>query len=204
MASGIRHYWDRIYETRQPHEVSWTQEVPKTSLDLIHRSGVAKTASIIDIGGGDGKLVDCLLDEGFDHLTVLDISEKALIRAKARLGDRASRVNWIVSDITEFRPSTTYDVWHDRATFHFLTRADQVAAYISIAKEAVKEYLIIGTFSDQGPKQCSGLETKQYNEAQLQNALADGFSRICCVTEDHVTPFNTKQHFLFCGFRRTK
>ena len=120
-----KEHWEKVYATKQPHEVSWTQELPKTSLDFVHSFNLPKTASIIDIGGGDSKLVDYLLDEGFENISVLDISATAIEKAKQRLGAKAAKVNWIVSDVTEFHPSSTYDCWHDRATFHFLiTTAD--------------------------------------------------------------------------------
>ena len=191
-----------MYATKQPHEVSWTQAVPRTSLHFIHSFDVPKTAKIIDIGGGDSKLVDFLLDEGYEDITVLDISEQALQRAQARLGEQAKKVKWIVTDITAFTPDETYDVWHDRAAFHFLTAPEQVASYIAIANKAVSGYMIIGTFSENGPKKCSGLEIKQYSEKELAAQFAERFEKISCLVEDHVTPFNTKQNFLFCGFKR--
>ncbi len=197
-----KEHWNIVYTTKRPDEVSWTQETPKTSLDFIHSYGLPKTASIIDVGGGDSKLVDYLLDEGYENITVLDISDKALERAKARLGKKSEKVKWVVSDVTEFQPGTTYDVWHDRATFHFLTTTEQISKYLSIARNAVRGYLTIGTFSENGPKKCSGLEIKQYTETQLQGQLAEGFSKIRCITEDHITPFNTAQNFLFCSFKR--
>src|SRR5687767_15066192 len=125
MDKAKQNHWDTVYKTKSPDQVSWTQEVPTTSLDFIHSFGLKKTANIIDIGGGDSKLVDYLLAEGFENITVLDISAQALSKAKERLGDNAAKINWIVSDITEFEPDTTFDVWHDRATFHFLTTIDQ-------------------------------------------------------------------------------
>lgn len=195
-------HWETVYETKQPNEVSWTQEKPEISLQIIHSFNLEKNAKIIDIGGGDSKLVDYLLADGFEDITVLDISEMALKRAQARLGEKASKVKWIVSDITEFEPTDQYDIWHDRATFHFLTQNTQISKYLDIARKSVKGYLAIGTFSDNGPKKCSGLEIKQYTETDLQNQLADGFAKIKCITEDHITPFNTIQNFLFCSFKR--
>ena len=195
-------HWETVYETKNPDQVSWTQESPKTSLDFIHSFGLPKTAKIIDIGGGDSKLVDYLLDEGFENVTVLDISAKALEKAKDRLGERANKVNWIVSDITEFEPNMTFDVWHDRATFHFLTTTEQISKYIKTARKSVTGFLTIGTFSKNGPEKCSGLEIKQYKEEQLTMELKDGFDKIKCITEDHLTPFKTTQNFLFCSFKR--
>jgi len=195
-------HWERIYQTKQPNEVSWTQEVPKTSLDFIHSFKLHKSAAIIDVGGGDSKLVDYLLDEGFENITVLDISEKALERAKNRLGENSSKIKWVVSDVTAFKTTETYDVWHDRATFHFLTTASQINKYLETARNVVKGYLTIGTFSDKGPKKCSGLDVKQYNEEQLELQLSNGFKKVKCILEDHMTPFNTSQNFLFCSFKR--
>jgi len=204
MQETTKNHWEKVYETKQPNEVSWTQEVPETSLEFIHSFDLPKTAKIIDVGGGDSKLVDFLLEEGYENITVLDISSKALERAKIRLGDKASRVTWVASDVTEFQTDTTYDIWHDRATFHFLTTTKQISQYLNIASKAVGGYLTIGTFSENGPSKCSGLEIKQYSESELQKQLAEGFDKIRCIAEDHTTPFNTKQNFLFCSFRKMK
>lgn len=202
MNKTTKSHWDTVYETKSPEQVSWTQEVPKTSLDFIQSFGLPKTAKIIDIGGGDSKLVDYLLEQGFENITVLDISEKALEKAKQRLGYKANKINWVVSDITDYTPHTTFDVWHDRATFHFLTTSDQVAKYMDIARRAVNGFLTIGTFSDNGPEKCSGLAIKQYNEDTLTTELNNGFDKLRCITEDHTTPFGTTQNFLFCSFKR--
>jgi ubiquinone/menaquinone biosynthesis C-methylase UbiE len=205
METTRKDHWEKIYETKQSNEVSWTQEVPKTSLDFIHSFNLPKSARIIDIGGGDSRLVDFLLVEGFEHIAVIDISSKALERAKRRLGDGANKVTWIVGDITEFSPDTIYDLWHDRATFHFLTTDGQIIKYLSTAQKAVKPggYVIISTFSTNGPKRCSGLDVKRYSEETLTELLNKGFEKIRCITEDHITPFSTTQNFLFCSFRRT-
>ncbi|MES2478601.1 MAG: class I SAM-dependent methyltransferase [Bacteroidota bacterium] len=202
MNNTTQTHWDTVYKTKAPDQVSWTQEIPKTSLDFIHSFGLSKTAKIIDIGGGDSKLVDYLLEEGFENITVLDISAEALDKAKKRLGDKSVKVNWVVSDITEFKPNTTYDVWHDRATFHFLTTSNQIAQYMEIARNAVAGYLTIGTFSENGPEKCSGLQIKQYSEEKLSAELENGFDKLRCITEDHTTPFDTTQNFLFCSFKR--
>ncbi len=198
-----KNHWEKVYATKQPHEVSWTQELPKTSLDFVHSFNLPKSASIIDIGGGDSRLVDYLIDEGYENISVLDISENAIERAKQRLGDKAKKVNWIVSDVTDFHPTTSYDCWHDRATFHFLTAADDINTYLKTARQAVKNFMVLGTFSSDGPKKCSMLDVHQYSEEELEQQLADGFEKIKCVTEDHNTPFSTTQNFLFCSFRKT-
>lgn len=195
-------HWENVYASKQPNQVSWTQELPKTSLNFIHGFNLSKDASIIDVGGGDSTLVDFLLDEGFENLSVLDISEKAINRAKNRLGDKAEKVSWIVSDVTEFNPSVSYDCWHDRAAFHFMTSSEDVNTYLSIARQSVKGFMVIGTFSERGPKKCSMLEVHQYSEQELQQQLQDGFEKLKCINEDHTTPFNTQQNFLFCSFKR--
>lgn len=197
-------HWEKVYSTKQPHEVSWTQENPQTSLAFIHSFNLPKEASIIDIGGGDSKLVDKLLDEGYENITVLDISEHALQRAKERLGEKAKKVNWVVSDITEFKTDNVFDLWHDRATFHFLTTVDQINKYLDRAKKNIRDngFLTIGTFSENGPKKCSGLEIKQYSEETLQYQLKERFKKLKCITENHRTPFDTLQNFLFCSFKK--
>ncbi len=202
MGSDKKNHWETVYETKNPDQVSWTQEVPKTSLEFIHSFGLKKTAKIIDIGGGDSNFVDHLLDEGFENITVLDISAKALEKSQKRLGDKAVKVNWVVSDITEYKPKTTFDVWHDRATFHFLTTAEQIEKYMTTARNSVNGFLAIATFSENGPTKCSGLEIKQYSEEKLATEFKNGFDKIRCVTEDHKTPFNTTQNFLFCSFKK--
>lgn len=160
------------------------------------------SANIIDIGGGDSHFVDALLDKGYRNIWVLDISANAIVRAKKRLGSRAASVNWVVSDVTEFQPTVQFDFWHDRAAFHFLTTGEKIYRYVSIAEEAIKPngYLILGTFSENGPKKCSGLEIKQYSESSMSARFEVAFDRIKCIEEDHTTPFHTTQHFLFCSF----
>ncbi|MEZ0486738.1 class I SAM-dependent methyltransferase [Fibrella aquatica] len=199
---SIKTHWETVYETKSPDQVSWTQEVPKTSLDFIRSFELDKTAAIIDIGGGDSTLVDWLLTEGYTNVTVLDISAVALEKAKKRLGDKAKTINWVVSDVTEFEPTTTFDVWHDRATFHFLTTDEQVATYMETARKSVDGFMSIGTFSENGPTKCSGLSIKQYTEETLSTELENGFDKLRCITEDHITPFNTTQNFVFCSFKK--
>jgi hypothetical protein len=202
MKENKKAHWEHVYQTKTPDQVSWTQPVPQTSLDFIHGFNLSKSSKIIDIGGGDSKLVDNLLQEGFEDITVLDISAVALEKAQVRLGKESKKVKWIVSDIIDFKPMDYYDLWHDRATFHFLTEENQVTAYLNIAERAIANYLVIGTFSENGPEKCSGLPIKQYTEEQLQNQLNKDFKKIRCITEDHVTPFQTRQNFLFCSFKK--
>jgi cyclopropane fatty-acyl-phospholipid synthase-like methyltransferase len=199
-----KNHWETVYETKQPSEVSWTQENPKTSLNFIQQTHLDKTAKIIDIGGGDSKLVDFLLADEFENITVLDISAKAIEKAKKRLGKNAKKITWIVSDITEFKPKTNYDIWHDRATFHFLTTEEQIKSYVGIIEKWVNDSVIIGTFSENGPKKCSGLDIKQYSEKTLENQFSNSFKKLKCINEDHTTPFETKQNFTFCAFKKIK
>jgi SAM-dependent methyltransferase len=197
-------HWETIYSTKGEDEVSWFQPYPKTSMEFVELFNLPLDANIIDIGGGDSHFVDALLDKGYQHIYVLDISANAIERAKNRLGKRASRVHWIVSDITEFEPPVQFEFWHDRAAFHFLTTEDAVYRYVSIAEDAIKKdgYLILGTFSENGPTKCSGLEIRQYSEASMSARFEVAFDRIKCIHEDHTTPFNTVQNFLFCSFKK--
>lgn len=194
-------HWQRIYQTKQAHEVSWTQDVPETSLSFINEFHLPKNSPIIDVGGGDSKLVDHLLEMGYTDLTVLDISPESLARAQKRLGEKASKVQWIVSDIRTFQPGRTYAVWHDRAAFHFLISEQEVKAYVQIARQHVHGYMIVGTFSESGPTKCSGLPIKQYSDAQLAGVFTESFSKIRCITVDHLTPAKAIQSFTFCSFK---
>ena len=191
-------HWENVYSTKQPNEVSWTQEKPYHSLELIAGTGMDKSAKIIDIGGGDSNLVDFLLDAGYENITVLDISENAIKRAKKRLGENALKVTWIVSDVVEFQPSETYDIWHDRAAFHFLTSPEQIRKYVSIVSQAVKGSLVLGTFSDEGPLKCSGLEISQYTADKIRDTFGATFKLVESFKDNHTTPFNTTQNFLYC------
>ncbi|KAA0211495.1 methyltransferase domain-containing protein [Ignavibacteria bacterium CHB1] len=197
-------HWENIYQTKQQNEVSWYQPTPETSLDFIKRFNVPTTAKIIDIGGGDSFFVDHLLDKGFQDITVLDISQAAIDRAKQRLGDNAKNVKWIIADAATFKPTEKYDFWHDRATFHFLTDEQEITNYIDTARQNINPtgFLIIGTFSEQGPKKCSGIEIKQYSETTMTDRLKMFFEKIKCITVDHKTPFDTIQNFVFCSFRK--
>ena len=200
-SSEHKNHWENVYETKNPDQVSWTQTKPQTSLDFISSFGLGKEARIIDIGGGDSNLVDFLLQEGYENITVLDISSKALEKAKERLGDAAAKVKWIATDITAFEPAETYDIWHDRAAFHFLTNQEQVSKYIGIAEKSITGFMVLGTFSKNGPTKCSGLDIQQYDEESLSSEFESGFEKIQCLTEDHTTPFGTVQNFVFCSFK---
>lgn len=199
-----KQHWENVFTTKAPTEVSWFQEYPKTSVEFLELFSLPLTANIIDIGGGDSNLVDVLLDKGYQNVWVLDISAVALDRAKSRLGEKANLVHWVVTDVTAFEPPVQFDFWHDRAAFHFLTNEDAINKYVSIAEKGIsdKGYLVLGTFSESGPEKCSGLQIRQYNEASMSARFEIAFDRIKCITENHITPFNTVQNFLFCSFQK--
>lgn len=200
---NTKEHWETIYKTKQPNEVSWTEQIPSASLEFINKLKIPKTSKIIDIGGGDSKLVDFLLAQGYTDLSVLDISETAIIRAKERLGDKAKNVKWIISDILDFKPTEKYDLWHDRAAFHFQTEEADIDKYLNIIKNAVIGWSIIGTFSVDGPKKCSGLNIRQYNEAGLKYLLEKSdFKFLESKRIDHITPSGGVQNFIFCSFSK--
>lgn len=198
-------HWETVYTSKGENEVSWFQESPAISLELIDLVRPARDAAIIDIGGGASRLVDNLLARGASHLTVLDISQAALEVAKARLGERASKVQWVAADVTKWHPAQPFDIWHDRAAFHFLIDPADRAAYVRHLKEAVPPggHAIIGTFAIDGPQMCSGLPVTRYDAAALSRELGDAFALIHARRHDHATPWKSQQHFQFCVFRRT-
>jgi ubiquinone/menaquinone biosynthesis C-methylase UbiE len=197
-------HWENIYQTKDLKDVSWYQPTPTTSLNFLKHNNIPTNAKIIDIGGGDSFLVDHLLDLGYTDLTILDISAASLDRAKQRLGDRSTKVKWIVADAASFKPSEQYDFWHDRAAFHFLTQEQEITNYIDTIQKSIKPtgLLVIGTFSEQGPKKCSGIEIKQYSETTMTDRLEKFFKKVKCITVDHQTPFDTIQNFIFCSFKK--
>lgn len=199
-------HWENVYATKDEHVVSWFQEKPDISLDLIRATGVKTTASIIDIGGGASRLVDALLDEGFKAVTVLDLSEKALATSKARLGARGAHVQWVVADITTWVPSQFYDVWHDRAALHFLTDPKDRAAYAGRVSGAVRPggHIIIGTFALDGPERCSGLPVVRHDAGALGELLGPSFKLAETKRHDHQTPAGVIQRFQFSRFQRIK
>lgn len=198
-------HWENIYKTKGQQEVSWYQNIPTTSLEIFKKFELPLDARIIDIGGGDSFLVDHLLEMGYQNISVLDISEAAINKAKIRLGDKALLVKWIVADISSFEPTETYDFWHDRAAFHFLTNEDEINHYLATAKSHIAKdgLFVLGTFSENGPTKCSGIEIKQYSEESMSEKIGKYFKKIKCLVVDHLTPFNTVQDFLFCSFKNS-
>lgn len=197
-------FWENIYETKSLTNVGWYQPIPITSLELLSELNISKNSSIIDIGGGDSFLADNLLDQGFNDISVLDVSLKSLDRAKVRIGESAKQIQWIHSDIVKYKSSNQFDCWHDRATFHFLTNTNDQDQYIHNCKQVVKNggYLIIGTFSKQGPEKCSGIPIVQYSIKELKEKFSAHFQFIKGFNIDHTTPLGGKQNYTFCTFQR--
>ena len=195
-------HWNHVFETKTPKEVSWTEAYPKNSIDFIDTLKLDTRLPVIDVGGGDSLLVDALLNKGYNDISVLDISEKALQRAQKRLGDHSKRVNWIISDVLNFKPKKKYALWHDRASFHFLTNHKDINRYNELVNKWVKSYLILGTFSEDGPLKCSGLPITQYSCESITKNFQKNFDLLECKYSTHQTPFDTQQHFVFSSFKK--
>ncbi len=200
----LKNHWEEVYSAKGVTGVSWYQSDPRLSLELIRAVAPAAGGRIIDVGGGASLLVDRLLDLSFERIAVLDLAETALRMARSRLGERSSRVEWIAADVTEIRSVGTCDVWHDRAVFHFLADAADRKKYVELARRTVPEggHLIMASFADDGPKQCSDLDVCRYHAVALAAELGEGFSLIRETRETHITPWNTSQAFFYGVFRR--
>lgn len=200
-----KQHWEKVYATKPTDAVSWFQPHAELSLNLIHGTGMGKDAGIIDVGGGASTLVDDLLAEGYGDLTVLDLSGAALEAARKRLGEKAGKVCWIEADITEVElPAKRYDIWHDRAVFHFLTAPEQRVAYVRTVFRSVKPggHVIVATFAEDGPLQCSGLPVMRYRADELHDEFGEAFTLLEHRKEAHHTPFGTVQQFVYCYCRR--
>lgn len=197
-------HWENVYATKGEAEVSWYQDSPAISLELIRNVNPDRSAGIIDIGGGASRLVDALLQDGYRALAVLDLSANALDAAKKRIGRAATTVDWIVADVTTWQPARTYAVWHDRAAFHFLTDLQDRTAYVERLRSAVAPggHVIIGTFAPDGPEKCSGLPVRRHDSASLSAELGPEFELVETRRETHHTPWNSTQAFQFSRFRR--
>ena len=201
----VKDHWEHVYSTKATDAVSWFQAHADLSLRLIRGTGVAPDGSIIDVGGGASTLVDDLLSNGFTNVTVLDVSATALNAARHRLGARATAVRWLEADITQTSlPPHAYDVWHDRAVFHFLTTAEARTAYVQNVLRSVKPggHVIVATFAEDGPTQCSGLPVVRYSADELHAEFGERFSLLSHDKEAHQTPFGTVQQFVYCYCRR--
>jgi SAM-dependent methyltransferase len=196
-------HWEGVYTKKGENEVSWFQENPAPSLELIAQVGATSASAIVDIGGGASRLVDNLVERGFEDVTVLDLSEAALEAAKIRLGCRAAQVHWFVADVTSWEPQKTYDIWHDRAAFHFLTEESDRTAYLARLERALKVggYAVIATFALDGPERCSGLPVVRYDPANLDQTLGRRFKLVDTHRHAHATPWGSQQSFQFSVFR---
>ena len=197
-------HWDNVYATKGEAEVSWFQNSPAISIEMIRAANPDRDADIIDIGGGASRLADALLQDEYRNLTVLDLSANALEAAKKRIGAAAPAVDWIVADVTTWRPVKAYDVWHDRAAFHFLTDPRDRAAYVERLRSAVAAdgHVIIATFAPDGPQTCSGLRVQRYDSTSLSRELGPEFELVETRRDTHHTPWHSTQAFQFSRFRR--
>ena len=200
-----KNHWEHVYSTKKTESVSWFQEHAEQSMRLIRGTGVPYSAGIIDVGGGASTLVDDLLSSGYCAVSVLDLAASALSVAKARLGERASEVQWTEGDITKvLLPVHAFDVWHGRAVFHFLTSKEDRAAYVDTVLRSVKPggHVIVATFAEDGPIQCSGLPVMRYGPSELHAEFGSPFSLVQHEREEHHTPFGTVQKFVYCYCRK--
>jgi 2-polyprenyl-3-methyl-5-hydroxy-6-metoxy-1,4-benzoquinol methylase len=197
-------HWDSVYQAKPDDQMSWYQDYPDVSMQFISKYGGGKASHIIDVGGGSGVLADALLQDGYAHLSVLDISQAALDHAEQRLGAKARAIEWIHEDVLAFRPAEQYDIWHDRAAFHFLNDEAEVRTYVHTAAQGIRDggLLVLATFSEKGPERCSNLPVHRYSQEELEGVLHQYFSKIECINTDHITPRETLQNFTFCAFRR--
>ena len=204
MTKQRRAHWNSVYDTKSAHEVSWYQERPEKSLDLIEGAGIGPADAVIDVGGGASTLVDTLLDRGYRDLTVLDVSASALRQSQERLGTRATGVTWTVTDVTRFKPGRQYRAWHDRAVLHFLTEAPDRARYVEVLKSALElgAYAILATFGPDGPEKCSGLPVRRYTVDMMAELLGPGFALQHSELEEHTTPGGSAQQFLFSTWKK--
>jgi SAM-dependent methyltransferase len=201
-----KNHWEKVYSSKLSEKLGWYKPHLQTSLTWIKKLSLDADAPIIDVGGGASTLVDDLLDAGYRSITVLDISEKALSSAKARLGKKAELATWLDGDITSVDlPTHQYELWHDRAAFHFLTELDQQRIYRDKLLKALKPggHLIIGTFAPEAPPECSGLPVQRYSQEQLHDTLGEEFELLGHRKEQHITPGGVEQMYLYCHFRKT-
>jgi len=204
MNNDLKNHWENIYSNKDENEVSWFQTIPKTSHQLIKKLNLESNDNIIDIGSGRSRILKILIDEGFNNLSYLDISKEACKKSKIALGDDKSKVNWNVENVLNFESKIKYKLWHDRAVFHFFTDKKDIEKYKEVAIKNISDggYLVLGTFSINGPKKCSGLDVSQYSEQSLNEIFKSDFNLLESFYIDHQTPFDTTQNFLFCIFKK--
>ena len=204
MSINYKDHWENVYQSKSENQVSWYQKTPLKSIDLINSLNLARESRIIDVGAGESRLVDNLLILGFKNITVLDISSESIEKTKQRLGKKSKLVKWVVSDIVDFIPDESFDLWHDRAAFHFLTKKTRINKYVDLVNNSVNSQgnLIISTFSTNGPLKCSGLQISQYNKNSISELFKEEFKLSYSETSVHQTPFNTNQEFIFNIFSK--
>ena len=204
MNINLKNHWENIYQNKNEDEVSWFQKTPNTSIEIINSIKIKKESKIIDVGSGRSRLFKNLIELGYNNLTYLDISESAAKKSKIFLGEQSKNIEWIVEDVLNFEPKQNFDVWHDRAVFHFLTDQNQIKKYVDLVSRNISNngYLIIGAFSEQGPLKCSGLEVSRYSESLIKTTFIESFTLLNSFKIDHSTPFNTTQNFLFSVLKK--
>jgi 2-polyprenyl-3-methyl-5-hydroxy-6-metoxy-1,4-benzoquinol methylase len=202
--SECKIHWENVYQTKSPQEVSWYQQEPTLSLELINHANISKDQPIIDVGGGASVLVDYLCQQGFTNLAVLDIAGEAIALSQKRLGNLARNIKWYVSDVKQFQPEYQFSLWHDRAVFHFLTEPSDRQIYRQVLEQAIQPngHVVIATFAIGGPVKCSGLDVIQYDAEKLVIELGDNFRLIETKSEIHVTPVAKEQKFIYCHFQK--
>lgn len=206
MTEATKQHWENVYEVKAPDDVSWYQAVPTRSMSLIRATEIPVEAPLIDVGGGSSTLVDILCNSGYSDVTILDVSAKALEKARQRLGAKADAVSWIEADITEFEPLRRYYLWHDRALFHFMVDEARIRAYLRALRTALvpRGHFIVSTFGPDGPDHCSGLNVQRYSVEQLANLLEPDFELRSFDIEDHTTPTGTVQQFLYSWWQASE
>ena len=199
-------YWNDIYRKKDETEVSWFQNVPKKSLELIDSFNLKANSKIIDIGGGNSRLTDHLIERGFRDITVLDISKQSLEKLQERLGKNTQKIKTLEANVINFKPTESYKLWHDRAAFHFLTDPKQIEEYLHIAHEALQAdgFLIVSTFSKTGPEKCSGLTISRYSDDELKQLFGRYFENVKCFEDTHTTPWGATQDFVYCAFKKIR
>ena len=204
MNNNLKNHWENIYQNKNEDDVSWFQKTPDTSIEIINSIKIKKESKIIDVGSGRSRLFKNLIEQGYNNLTYLDISETAAKKSKFFLGEQSKNIEWIVEDVLNYDPKQNFDVWHDRAVFHFLTDKNQIKKYVNLVSRNISNngYLIIGTFSEQGPLKCSGLDVSRYSESLIKTTFIESFTLLNSFKIDHSTPFNTTQNFLFSVLKK--
>ena len=199
-------HWETVFQTKDTNKVSWYQPFPEVSLNLVEKLKLPKSARIIEVGSGDSYLADYLLEKGYSEITLLDISEKAISKVKERLAGKTGKIQFLVQDVTDSEIPGTFELWHDRAVFHFLTDENDISKYVLNTTSKLVEggYLILSTFSENGPNMCSGLNVRRYSAKELERIFDQRYTLIESFNYDHITPSGSVQNFIYCVFQKNK